>query len=146
MTRSDKCDPPGLAELQSVRASAQGIKRRLLERVADADVSHLTVAAAQGEWQPFFDGVRIKLLHTDGGVLSYLLRLDPGATLPAHRHPLTEECVVLDGTLRVGTRSAIGPGAYHLAHPGSLHASISSRDGATVFLRGAVPDTGDLLG
>lgn len=125
---------------------AIAIKRRLLERVADADESHLSVAADEGDWQPFMVGISCKVLHQRDGVLSYLLRLEPGACLPPHRHPLDEECVVLDGTLQIGTRIEIGPGGYHLAHRGALHATVSTRSGATIFLRGAVPEAEHVLG
>lgn len=124
---------------------ARAIRRRLLERVADADTSHLTIDGDQGRWQPWFDGVAIKVLREHEGVLSYLLRLAPGAVLPAHRHPRDEECLVLRGRLRVGSRLEIGPGGYHLAHSGALHATIRSDTGATLFLRGAVPDAAQLL-
>lgn len=133
-----KSDPTALRR-------AREIKRRLFERVADADDSHLTIGADEGEWQPFADGVLIKLLHERDGVLSYLLRLAPGATLPAHRHPQDEECVVLDGVLTVGSSLQVGPGGYHLAHRGALHAAIGSRTGATIFLRGAVPALDQVL-
>lgn len=127
-------------------AKARTIRRRLMERVADADGSHLTIADDAGEWQPFLDGVEIKALREHAGVLSYLLRLMPGATLPPHRHPVDEECIVLDGRLRVGARIEIGPGGYHLAHGGALHATISTETGATIFLRGAVPEVDQMLG
>lgn len=125
---------------------ARAMRERLLERVADADDSHLTVEAGAGEWQPLVEGVRIKVLHEREGVMSYLLRFAPGARLPAHRHPHDEECIVIEGRLRVGTHLEIGPGSYHLAHRGALHAGISSPQGATIFLRGAVPDARDILG
>lgn len=125
---------------------ARVVRGRLLERVADADRSHLTIDVNQGQWQALLEGVSIKVLHEQAGVLSYLLRFEPGAALPPHRHPLDEECVVLEGRLRVGSGVEIGPGAFHLAHAGALHASISSASGATVFLRGAVPEAGQLLG
>lgn len=121
------------------------IRRRLMERVADADDSHLTIDAHEGEWQPFLEGVRIKVVREREGVLSYLLRLEPGASLPAHRHPLDEECVVLEGRLRVGSRHVIGPGGYHLAHAGALHATVSTDTGATIFLRGAIPEASHAL-
>jgi quercetin dioxygenase-like cupin family protein len=121
------------------------MRQRLMERVADADATHLTVGAGQGGWRPLVEGVRIKLLRRQGGVLSYLLRFEPGAALPPHRHPLDEECLVLDGRLRIGSTHEMGPGDYHLAHAGSLHASVSSETGATIFLRGAVPDASHVL-
>lgn len=117
-----------------------------MERVADADCTHLTIAGGNGAWQPFLDGVRIKVLREQAGVLSYLLRLEPGARLPPHRHPQDEECIVIEGHLRVGTGTAFGPGSYHLAHGGALHATISTETGATIFLRGAVPQADQLLG
>ena len=122
------------------------MRRRLLERVADADDSHLTLPANDQGWQPWLPGVAMKVLHEDAGVLSYLLRLEPGAQLPAHRHPMDEECVVLQGSLQVGSRTVVGPGGYHRARRGALHATITSRGGALIFLRGAVPEADQLLG
>lgn len=119
---------------------ARAIKRRVLERVADTEDTHLTVGADEGRWQPFGEGVQIKVLRENDGVMSYLLRLAPGARLPAHRHPMDEECIVLEGALKVGTRIEVGPGGYHLAHQGALHAPVHTVTGATIFLRGAVPE------
>ncbi|MGQ3050980.1 MAG: cupin domain-containing protein [Roseateles sp.] len=126
-------------------AQARAIRRRLLERVADTDDSHLTVPAGPAGWQPYGDGVQIKVLHENAGVLSYLLRFAPGARIDAHRHPLDEECVVLEGVLKVGSQIEVGPGGYHLARAGSLHASIATETGATIFLRGAEPGMDQLL-
>jgi len=126
-------------------AQARAIRRRLLERVADTEDRHLTVPPGAAGWQPFVDGVQIKVLHEREGILSYLLRLSPGARLEAHRHPVDEECVVLDGVLKVGSRVEVGPGGYHLARAGSLHAGISTDTGATIFLRGAEPHADQLL-
>jgi len=126
-------------------AQARIIRRRLMQRVADADVSHVTVDRADGHWQPLLAGVEIKVLREHLGLLSYLLRLEPGATLPPHRHPVDEECVVLEGRLRIGSQIELGPGGYHLAHAGALHAMISTVGGATIYLRGAVPDASQVL-
>lgn len=143
MAPPDSAPPdPGLGS----PAQARAIRRRLMERIADADPSHLTIDAADGPWQPWLEGVALKVLREDGGVMSYLLRLEPGASLPPHRHPQDEECVVLEGRLRVGTSVEIGPGSYHLAPAGALHATIGTATGATIFLRGAVPQADHVLG
>ena len=126
-------------------AQARGMRRRLLNRVADTEQRLLTVPADAQAWQDFSPGVQIQVLREHQGVLSYLLRLAPGASLPAHRHPLDEECVVLAGNLQVGSRIDVGPGGYHLAPQGALHAAISTVKGATIFLRGAVPEAGHEL-
>jgi quercetin dioxygenase-like cupin family protein len=78
-------------------------------------------------------------------VLSYLLRLAPGASLPPHRHALDEECLVLEGTLRVGSHTEVHAGGFHLAHRGALHPTVSTVTGATIYLRGAVPQADDEL-
>lgn len=126
-------------------AQARTIRRRVLERVADTEERHLTIPPGPDGWQPFGDGVQIKVLHENEGILSYLLKVAPGACLEAHRHPVDEECVVLDGILKVGSQIEVGPGGYHLARAGTLHATIRTETGATVFLRGAEPHVGHLL-
>lgn len=129
-------DPPEVA-LSSETAAR--IKHRLLERVAQSQSGHLTVHAGVGGWKPFSAGVSIKVLHRDGGIMSYLLKLAPGAQIAPHRHPVDEECVVLEGRLRIGDELVVEAGGFHLAHRDALHGVISSDDGATIFLRGAAP-------
>lgn len=129
--------PPSPTDPTAARTGV--IKRRLLHRVADAETSHVSIGAGDGIWQPWLPGVSIKVLRERDGMLSYLLRLQPGAKLPPHRHPVDEECVVLEGSVRVGSNHPLGAGSYHLAHQGALHTAISSPGGAIIFLRGAVP-------
>lgn len=117
----------------------------VFERVADAETSHVTVRPDDGVWQPFVPGVAIKVLDERDEVLSYLLRLAPGAALPMHAHRMDEECLVLAGTLRVGSGVVLEHGAYHLARRGSLHATMTTDGGATLFVRGAVPELIDLV-
>lgn len=124
---------------------AARIKRTLLQRIAAAETRHLTVPHEGGLWQPFGSGIDIKVLHETDGVMSYLLRLAPGAVLQPHRHPIDEECVVLEGRLRIGATLELGPGSFHLARRDALHAPITTVDGATIFLRGASPHPADLI-
>lgn len=125
--------------------TVRAIKRRLIERVADRDHRQRTVPIGRAGWRPFAPGIRIKVLRRRQRVLSYLLHFEPGAALPAHRHPMDEECVVLEGVLQIGSRVRVGAGSYHLARRGALHATIRTETGATVFLRGAVPHPRHLL-
>jgi len=114
------------------------VKRRVLQRIAELEDRHLTVQADAAQWQPFGPGVQLKVLHEAGGLMSYLLKLAPGASLPAHRHPCDEECVVLEGELRIG-ELVVPAGGFHLARQHSLHDRITTVTGATIYLRGAVP-------
>lgn len=116
------------------------VKRRVLARIAESQAAeHLTVRAEDGRWQPYGPGLSLKVLHEADGVMSYLLRLAPGAVLPPHRHPLDEECVVLEGALRIGDLE-VGAGGFHLGRKDVLHMPIVSEHGALIFLRGAPPE------
>jgi quercetin dioxygenase-like cupin family protein len=121
------------------------IKRRLLQRIAaDSTPRHLTVQPGPAGWQPFGAGVQLKVLHEAGGVMSYLVRLAPGAALAAHRHPIDEECVVLEGEVVIG-ELRVGAGGFHLGRREVLHDHVRSDGGALIFLRGAPPELETLL-
>jgi len=121
-------------------AAHERIKRRLLRRIAaESTDRHLTEPPGEAGWQPFLDGVSIKVLHEHAGIMSYLLRLAPGASLPAHRHPVDEECVVLEGEVQIGPLR-LGAGGFHLGRRNVPHDRLCSKDGALIFLRGAVPE------
>lgn len=122
-------------------ALAARVKHRVLRRIAEDDTHrHHTVQPDGGSWQPFGRGVQIKVLHQAGGVMSYLLKIAPGAQVPAHRHPIDEECVVLEGSVRIGPELVVHAGGFHLARRDALHAPITSDAGAVIFLRGAAPE------
>jgi quercetin dioxygenase-like cupin family protein len=130
-------------ELPGERAAA--MKRRLIARVrASKDVAaevppgHSTVRANEGEWRSFMPKVHIKVLMREGDTMSYLLRLEPGAMIPPHDYPQTEECVVLEGEVRIGEQT-VHPGDYHVARAGHDHQLLRSESGALLFLRGAIP-------
>ncbi len=124
---------------------AQRVKQRLLQRIAaDATPRHLTLADPEAGWLPFGPGLAIKPLHEDGELMSYYLRLAPGASLPAHRHPHDEECVVLQGRVQIGELD-LGPGGYHLGRRHLPHDRLCSAGGALVFLRGAAPSPAQII-
>jgi quercetin dioxygenase-like cupin family protein len=127
-------------------ALAARVKRRLMARIAeDSTPRHHTVQHADNAWQPFTRGVDIKVLNEAEGIMSYLLRLAPGASFPSHRHPIDEECVVLEGTIQIGTELVVAAGGFHLAHRDTVHAPVSTVAGATIYLRGASPHPADLV-
>lgn len=131
------CDAVPAEALEPERA--QRVKHRVMTRIAESQLpQHLTVAADDGAWQPLGPGLTMKKLHRDGGILSYLVRLAPGAMLPPHRHPVDEECVVLEGRVQIGGLD-LGAGSFHLGRKDVLHTHIVSEGGALIFLRGAAP-------
>jgi quercetin dioxygenase-like cupin family protein len=119
------------------------LRTRLMLRVREDAVGSASTTIRSGDdgWKPFLPKVAIKVLRNDRETASYLLRLEPGARLPAHPHPMNEECVVLDGSIQIGELT-LGAGDFHLAHRDSRHGVLSTRGGATLFLRGSVQSIG----
>jgi quercetin dioxygenase-like cupin family protein len=125
---------------------AARIKLRVFQRIAEADRQIVAIAADSDTWKPFLPGVTIKVLHRTGDLMSYLLRMQPGSVLPAHRHPHEEECVVLEGSLHIGDLR-LSAGGYLLVHEGVLHGElVAEAEGATLYLRGARPRAEHVVG
>lgn len=80
-------------------------------------------------------GITYRLLSRDREQhrVTCLLRLAPGARLPAHTHPGIEECVVLEGTVIVG-QIRMRAGDYQRAEADSEHVEQWSDTGALVYL------------
>lgn len=114
---------------------ADAIKTNLFERVRENRSRFVNVRADEGRWIEIAPGVRFKLLHDDGDVRSFLLRLAPGARLPAHGHSSDEACIVLEGSAQLGEVQAHA-GDFHLARQGSVHGEVTSSTGALLFLHG----------
>ena len=96
----------------------------------------------EGEWIEVMPGAQFKVLHDDGngldGVLSYLIKLDAGIKLAGHSHPFDEECLMLEGDLTLGDLT-LNKGDFHFATAGVRHDSVSTQNGCTAFIRGALP-------
>lgn len=94
--------------------------------------------ATERRWADFLPGIKIQVLrdNEEDGTQTFLLKFAPGAYLPPHDHPHTEECYVLEGEMVVDS-AVFGAGDY-LAYPAGLaHHAVTSPAGATVLLRGS---------
>lgn len=121
------------------------VRVKLMQRIAaDSTRHHVFIAPDQGRWHRLLPGIERKVLQESGGVMSYLLRFAPGAVLPAHRHPVDEECIVIEGTLRIGER-LLPAGSFHMVRAHVLDADSSSDAGALIYLRGATPQPEQIL-
>ncbi len=127
------------------REVVRRVRARVLRGIAaESTAGRAVVDAGSVGWRPFLPGIERKVLHESDGVMSYLLKFAPGATLPAHRHPADEECVVLEGAVRIG-RLVLGPGSFQKVRRKTLDADTTSDDGAVIYLRGAPPGPEHLL-
>ncbi len=125
---------------------ANRVRSRVMRQIAEASLHlHATVHAHENTWHAFVEKIEFKLLNHTDGVASYLLRMQPGAVLPAHRHAIDEECVVLEGELRIGNQLLLKAGSFHLARKDVPHTDITTDTGALIFLRGAMPTAAHAL-
>lgn len=128
-----------------IDALMKRVRIRLMRQIAaESTGHHIFVEPASGSWEPFLPGIDRKVLHQEGDVMSYLLKFGPGAVLPAHRHPVDEECLVLEGSVRIGPL-VLPPGSFHKVRRNMLDADTSSDDGAVIYLRGAPPRLEDVI-
>lgn len=113
-------------------------RERLLLRIAASrrgEAGWITVRSHEGVWRAVKSGVRAKALADGQRGNSVLIELQPGASLPVHRHLSLEEGVVLAGGFQVDGKE-LGPGDYQMSRAGSRHGSIKSRQGGLAYLRG----------
>jgi anti-sigma factor ChrR (cupin superfamily) len=92
------------------------------------------VKPAEMDWKPTrFDKVSIKVLYEDRerGEMTCLLKLEPGAHIPFHKHPEIEQSLVLEGSVEDHDGVATA-GDYIWRIPGSMHENFSS-NGAVLF-------------
>ena len=123
-------------------AGVAAMRERIFKRIHSIQAL-TTIQPDEGEWAPFSPKVSIKVLRRDVDTQSYLLRLEPGAVVLPHVHSHDEECMVLEGEVRIG-ELVVRQGAYHLAPRGIAHEPIRSERGALLFLRGAIPAAGQV--
>jgi len=99
----------------------------------------ITLRGDEGKWIQIHFGVDMKLLYQDKNSKSrsLLVRVQAGATFPAHEHDGVEECLVLEGEFNMGDVT-LRAGDYHIAPAGSAHADLTSRTGALLFFRTCV--------
>jgi quercetin dioxygenase-like cupin family protein len=95
----------------------------------------LSVRADEGEWLEVQEGVLVKQLFIDNktGIVTALVRMMPGTSLPRHRHGKAEQFYVLEGDCHV-QGEVLGSGDYHCAVPGSIHSTTYTVGGTLLLL------------
>lgn len=116
----------------------------LRERVLAAarTPSRYTLRSDEGEWaETGLPGIRAKVLAVDKvrSLATMLVRAEPGAVYPSHKHHGPEECLVLSGSVVIDGR-ILRAGDFHHADEDSDHGEISTTEGAEVLIVGAIED------
>ena len=99
--------------------------------------SHI-VRPAEMEWRPTrFEKVSIKVLYEDPerGEMTCLLKLEPGAYIPFHKHPEIEQSLVLEGSVEDHDGVATA-GDYIWRKPDSLHDNRSPNGAVLLAIYG----------
>lgn len=92
------------------------------------------VDPATMEWTPSqFSGIQMKILYrnNDVGEMTVLLKWEPGAVLPFHKHPEIEQSYVLEGSFS-DHDGICRAGQFVWRKPGSLHETRSD-EGCTIL-------------
>jgi hypothetical protein len=113
----------------------QQIEARIAALVAARP--RLTITKDSAVWLSIGPKVLKRQLYVDAnaGWESYYLKLEPGAEVPPHSHASVEECLVLSGEIEVDGDIA-REGDLHIAFTGHDHGTLTSRDGALLYIRG----------
>lgn len=124
-----------LAPVEPEAARARTLWTRIQAQIAgEAQAGFVTVHRGDGEWLPIGPRVAVKHLVERPGMHAFLLRMERGATFPAHDHPTAEECVVLEGEVWLGDVHARA-GDFHLAPAGRRHGTLRTEEGCLLYLR-----------
>ena len=125
--------PPG------ARAPGSPMRQRLTapDQVSPASVF---LDVPNMPWEPSeFPGIRKKVLLNDPGtgLITLLLKMEPGAVVPLHEHTAIEQSYILEGTF-LDEEGECGPGQFVWRPSGNTHVAWAGPEGALVlgiFLR-----------
>jgi quercetin dioxygenase-like cupin family protein len=107
-----------------------------------AKPSNYTLLAGEGQWNETpFPGITMKILAIEPArnLVTMLLKGEPGARYPSHRHSAGEECYVISGSVVIEGR-VLRAGDFHHAEADTDHGEIFTTEGTEVLLIGAVSD------
>lgn len=95
----------------------------------------ITLRADEGQWYEVATGMSVKQLFFDRetGMVTTLLKMEPGTRIPLHRHRGIEQCYVIEGDFHADNQS-LGAGDFHCAQAGSIHQPVYTVGGALVLI------------
>lgn len=132
-----------------IPAPRKGLKDKVMQfalghehQSTGSEGSTKIVRATEGEWvESGLPGMQIKFLYFEPATERHtvLVRMAPGTHYPSHRHNGTEECLVIEGELRVDD-DCLAPGDYIVNQDGSIHKKTWSDTGCVLLLSTGMKD------
>jgi len=117
-------------------APPAAVRAKVMEAIRNVPGAHesRTVRADEGTWKTVAPGARMKVLSKEGGRMTFLIDLDPHATVPAHDHEGGEDSYVIRGSCRIGALG-LDTGDFHHADATAHHGDVvASADGCLLLL------------
>jgi anti-sigma factor ChrR (cupin superfamily) len=134
-----------LALLAPAETPPPALRQQLLERIKQLPQTEPDrITLAPGLFLRFSDrmvwqetaipGIKVKSLHVDPvrRIATSLVKMEPGAVYPAHRHQEIEELFMLEGDVTISGHN-IKSGDFCRAEPGTIHESIRT-EGGCIFM------------
>lgn len=137
----------GLAPRLPAPARAAALRAQLMAALKDtpqqdseltlavAALRELTPIAAE-RWQERWPGIELCMLRESDDSRSYLMRMRPGSSLPAHLHSRDEVSMIVEGEVLMADGQVMGPGDIQFMPAGVDHATIRSPGGCIAFIHG----------
>ena len=116
------------------------VRERVL--AAARQPTRYTAWAADARWTDTgLPGISARILAVDRtrSLVTLLIRAEPGAVYPPHKHHGAEECLVLSGSVVLDGR-VLRAGDFHHADADTDHGEITTTEGAEVLIVGALED------
>ena len=119
--------------LSMVAEEREGASSKTMSR--EESPSLITLRADEGEWYKLGPGIKAKPLFTDPqtGMVTTLLKMKPGTSIPLHSHSGIEQCYIIEGDFHAANQQ-LGPGDFHVAPVGSTHDAVHTTNGALVLI------------
>jgi len=117
------------------------MKERIFNRIHNASPEGaVTIREHEGEWIDVAPKLQMKVLRRDHKRNSQtaLWKLEAGAVIPAHAHPVEEECLVVKGEINFAEH-VLREGDFEIMPAGIDHIAMESKIGAIVLLRSDIP-------
>jgi anti-sigma factor ChrR (cupin superfamily) len=115
------------------------LKDRLLARLEQNPYPGLFAKRVheQGPWKPSrTPGISYKKLFFDKstGLITLLVKMEPGARFDVHTHGRTEQCLILEGDLRYSDEKIYRAGDFTWAEAGSIDPALYTVEGNLLLI------------